>query len=266
MSKNSPSDNGTGKSNGNGERMLPESLVVRFLNRLPVTGNSQTWVTGFRESIVTLFPDIGHITVNVNLGCDLVNPSQYIADQAITEHLPGEHDANPGITVQARDGSEIPHQRLLADFRAKGFPFQKYHDPIAYDYYIERTAYVGTLFLWAFREMNPVSTETLATFVALEPFITFAFTDLIARSQNVHPLNRAFSLALQAMANDAQLSDQERRVVALLLYGNSYEAIAELMNLSVHTVRKHTQSIYRKTGTSGSNEMFAKYFTPRSGL
>jgi DNA-binding CsgD family transcriptional regulator len=266
MSQNFPSDNGTGRSNGNGERMLPESLVVRFLNQLPVTGNLQTWVTGFRESLIILFPDIGHITLNVNFLCDLVNPSQYIADHAVTEHFPGEHDANPGITVQFRDESEIPHQRLLADFRAKGFPFGKYHDPIAHDYYLEGTAYVGTLFLWAYRGKESISTETLATFAALEPFITFAFTDLIARRQNAHPFDRAFSLALQAMAADAQLSEQERRVAALLLYGNSYEAIAELMNLSVHTIRKHTQSIYRKTGTSGSNEMFAKYFTPRSGL
>jgi DNA-binding NarL/FixJ family response regulator len=76
--------------------------------------------------------------------------------------------------------------------------------------------------------------------------------DIVARGQVAHPFERAFTSALQHMAIDAQLTSQERRAVTMQLYGHKYENIAEKMFISLDTIRKHIQHIYRETICCGA--------------
>jgi DNA-binding CsgD family transcriptional regulator len=262
-----PSSRNGGNSRPNGdEGMIPESTVFEFLTRMPATSNSLSWIVQFREALLLLFPDISRISISVNTGCDLVNPSAYSTDISIVEHMADELATVGDVNVQVIESNEPPSLQLLADFKAKGYPLEQFHEPVAIDYYIQDTAYVGTLFLWVVRSETPLPASTIERFRTLDPFIRFALSDLVARSQNSRPFDRAFNIALKQMTTDAQLSPQERRVVMLQLYGHKYEEIAERMLISKETVRKHIQSIYRKTGTKSNIELFAKYFTPRIGF
>ena len=122
------------------------------------------------------------------------------------------------------------------------------------------------MILWRERVNPPIRSETLAIMAVIEPFLIFMLSDLVARHQQAKPGDRTFNEALGIMSQEARLTEQERRVVILQLFGHSYQDIADRLHLSLDTVRKHVKSIYRKTGTGSYTELFAKYFTPRLGF
>lgn len=249
------------------EAVVPRATILEFLNRLPATGHVLSWVTQFREDLLLLFPDVDHVTVTINTDCDITNPGQYESDLVSREHLSGGASLGCAIFIADKDRTCLPSDSLLADFRANGYPLERFHDPVPFDYFLgDGKAYLGTVFLWVAREGPPLSSATIDEFKHLERFIRFSLSDLVARHQSARPFDRAFNDALQYMIDDAQLSSQERRVVILQLFGHSYDEIAIRLHISIETVRKHVKAIYRKTGTPGNTGLFAKYFTPRLGF
>jgi DNA-binding CsgD family transcriptional regulator len=45
--------------------------------------------------------------------------------------------------------------------------------------------------------------------------------------------------------------------------GYSYDEMARLLAISTKTVKKHVNTIHRKTGTRRQRELFARYLSPR---
>jgi DNA-binding CsgD family transcriptional regulator len=148
----------------------------------------------------------------------------------------------------------------------RGFPANAYHPPRIYVYHYSGIAHLATLLLWREKGKSDISPATLAFMAEIEPFLVFMFSDLVARHQQANPGDRSFIDALAVMAQEAQLTEQERRAVILQLFGHSYQEIADRLHLSIDTVRKHVKNIYRKTGTGSYTELFAKYFTSRLGF
>jgi DNA-binding CsgD family transcriptional regulator len=243
-----------------------EERFVQFLNALPVTGNSIVWITTFREALGRFLGDPDRIVINVNTECDLESSQVIQGVPIITPHIQSGAEHGGAVEVSIKKPIDNPTERLLADFRRQGYPLERYRPPQAYDYYFGGGAYLGTIFLWRELEHPPISSDTLRLMERIEPFIIFALSDLVARSKQRRPLDRAFTDALDLLAQSSSLTEQERRVVVLQLFGHSYEQIAERLHLSIDAVRKHVTSIYRKTGTHSYIELFAKYFTPRLGF
>lgn len=154
-------------------------------------------------------------------------------------------------------------QSIIQALRLRGFTEDLYHQPIAFEYYLKGVEYLGVVVLWREQSKTAISKETIELLTRLEPFITFALSDLVARHQLAKPQERLFNAAMVAMRNEGKLTEQERRVVILQVTGHTYQQIADKLEISVETVRKHISNVYRKTGTSSSVELFAKYFTPR---
>lgn len=242
-----------------------EERFTEFLNSLPCTGNTVQWITTFREALAKLLGDVDRIVVNINIDCDLDSPQNYYTEQIVTEHIHAEGNAG-NVAVSSHHHIAIPSERLLDDFRRQGYPLERYHPPHSFDYYYNGYAYLGTLFLWRELQQPPVSERTLKTMARLQPFLLFALSDLVARARQSRPLDRVFNDALDFMIQTAELSEQERKVVILQLFGHSYEEVGNRLCISLDAVRKHVKSIYRKTRTHSYIELFAKYFTPRLGF
>jgi RNA polymerase sigma factor (sigma-70 family) len=51
----------------------------------------------------------------------------------------------------------------------------------------------------------------------------------------------------------AGLSAREQEVIQLIFAGRSYSAIAQQLNISIETVRKHAHNIYTKVQVRGKN-------------
>jgi DNA-binding CsgD family transcriptional regulator len=77
------------------------------------------------------------------------------------------------------------------------------------------------------------------------------------------PSEQIFQEGLQRMIHEAELSAQEQRIVIYHLLGYSYDEMADLLTISIKTVKKHISTIHYKTGTHRQRELFARYFSPR---
>jgi DNA-binding CsgD family transcriptional regulator len=242
---------------------VDELRLINFLNNLPTTGNALQWVTRLRTLLRDLFDEVDHVVINLNLDCDLDHPQLYSVDLYTTEHFAQNHST---VVVSTVDNALPPADRLLANFRSQGYPLDQYHPCCAIDCYFEGTAYIGTVFFWREKVNPPFSQQGRDRLARLRPFLNFLLSYIVARNQQQRPQDRMFNDAMSFMVQSAGLTDQERRVAVLLLYGHTYEEVSERLNLSVDTIRKHVKGIYRKTGTHSGPELFAKYFTPRLGF
>jgi transposase len=238
--------------------------VLAFLNALPITGDVTQWVLSFREALAAFFGDVDRVSINVNTNCNLSNPESYDASSIVTQHVGSNVAPRGRVAISVKREKETrPADRLLRDAEQAGFPVKEFHPPAAFDYHFAGTAYLGTIVLWRKRTESPISEDTLDAMAALEPFVLFALSDIVARHKAEQPVSAAFSEALSRMNNDAELSAQEQKIVILQLMGHSYKEMAELLSVTVDTVKKHFKQIHRKTATRSQSELFAKYFTFR---
>jgi DNA-binding NarL/FixJ family response regulator len=56
-----------------------------------------------------------------------------------------------------------------------------------------------------------------------------------------------------------ELSEREKKVVDGIVAGLSYKLVADNMNISIDTVRKHIKNIYRKLQINSKGELIARY-------
>lgn len=236
--------------------------IIEFLNALPTTSIVTDWIVAFRAALATFLGDVDRVSINVDINVDLEDPDETRAGQIVTQHVETTARSRMAITV-ARGRNERPSDRLLADAARAGFPAHSYHPPVAFDYYHGDSVYIGSIILWRNLMESPVSGATLALMAELEPFILFALSDIVARNKASRPIDTAFSDALRRMNADAELSAQEQRIVILQLMGHSYKEMADMLSVTVDTVKKHFKQIHRKTDTRSQSELFAKYFTFR---
>lgn len=237
--------------------------IVQFLNALPMTGDSFEWNYAFRDALQKLLGDIDRVGLKINLNCNLIHPEHYRPGIEVSQHAGRESD-----TLLSTDSFETswPSQQFIELARVSGTSFEEYHTPTTFDYYYKGTAYLGSIVLLRERRRTPISERTLDAMKALEPFIVFAMSDLVTRHNYSKPIDRVFGDIMREVAAEARLSTQDVRILTLMLMGLSYKQVADRMELSIDTIRKHTKRIYRKTRTGSLPELFAKYFTPRIGI
>jgi DNA-binding CsgD family transcriptional regulator len=64
-------------------------------------------------------------------------------------------------------------------------------------------------------------------------------------------------LCLESFCARHNLSPREEDVVRLLLEGLNTPAMADRLNISLHTVRDHLKRLYRKTGVRSRSELLS---------
>lgn len=240
--------------------LIPDH-ILSFLNAFPTTGDVVEWVNGFREALRQILGDVDKVVVTINIHCDLLNPEQYSPVVFIHQHS----SANQTV-VESETDETGRTKELLDQFQQLGYDLEQYHPPHSFNYYYGSNAFLGTILLLRDRTKMPISARTLETMTAMEPFIIFLLSDLVTRHYYAKPVDRIFPNVLTNLRIEAGLSGQDIRILSLMLLGYSYKQVADRMELSLDTIRKHTKRIYRKTRTGSLPELFAKYFTPRIGI
>jgi DNA-binding CsgD family transcriptional regulator len=257
------STNGTAAGGG----LVLNDALVNFLNAFPMVNDVNVWLEQFRNNLLKILPDVDRIVVNVDVACDL-SDSRSIARNIVVlrQHASGDAESvsvtSESVDVQSRANEADPVGSVIEYLRRDSFPFEKYHAPRAFNYWLEAGRYLGSILLFRDRHTVPTSTRTYELFNALSPFIMFMLSDSVARHQRVKPMDLAFKDAMQRMMAESGLSIQEQRVVFLQLLGCSYKESADLLRVSLNTIRHHLKSIHAKTNTRSQSELFAKYFTP----
>lgn len=242
---------------------LVSAKFLEFLNNLPTTSDVIAWITSFREGLLQLLPDVDRITVVVNGACNVLTPGTIRKGRSLSQYVRAGDEGFSSLSITTHEANQTPSQRIVQSLVSKGFTSREYYAPVCYEYYYELQEYLGVIILWRGREHKPISSHTINFISTIESLVRFLFSDLVVRYQLAKPRDLIFNDALQAMNQDADLTEQEQKIVILQLFGHSYQQIAERLSISIETVRKHVSTIYRKTGTTSYPELFAKYFTPR---
>ena len=249
-----------GWQGGGAEGLIP-SKIIRFLNSLPLLGETRDRVLIFRNALQELFPEIDRVVINVNTSFDLQDPENYSVGIRINQAINAEQQST-GIVVTSFSGDNNITQ-LLQTMEGQGYPLESFHAPNYINFSFGDDGYVGTIFLFRSVEKSQISAQTLNIFASLDSFFQFMLFDLVAHHKATKPVDVAFAGALKQLAVESGLTLQERKVVIHQLLGGSYKEVADLLNISVATLKKHISNIHAKTGTRSQGELFAKYFTPR---
>lgn len=238
--------------------------VISLLNALPMTDDVIEWGNGFRGVLHRILPDFDRITVTVNLNCDLKQKERNEGGWRLSSFLDvSKGDAQDLEFIGAGRMQQSPSDRLLDELKRKGLPLHEFHRPVIGEFFHRDAAYLGCILLWTSRERDSVNSVSTERFEKLRPFVLFAISSFVARYQAARPVAGAFHSALGEMTEDAGLTPSERRIVTLLLLGNPYKEIADIMTVSLDAVKKHLHLIYKKTKTRGQAELFSKYFSAR---
>jgi DNA-binding CsgD family transcriptional regulator len=156
-----------------------------------------------------------------------------------------------------------PSDEVLRELRLQGRPLDKYHPAHSFDYYYAGQAYLGTILLFRERGRAPISRATLDTIDAMEPFFIMAMSNHVIWYLKMLPAERMFYEGMERLTTKAGLTIQEQRVAIYHLLGYSYDEMATLLAISAKTIKKHINTIHRKTGTRRHRELFARYLSPR---
>ncbi|MBL7989208.1 MAG: helix-turn-helix domain-containing protein [Chlorobi bacterium] len=245
---------------------LVSASFLGFLNTLPTTPDVVQWITAFRDGLQTLLFDVDRITVVIDVACDLLNPGKLDKQQSVTQFVQAGDQKPSSLAVTSRDAEHAPSQRIVSSLASKGFTERIYHPPSCFEYYYQQREYIGVIVLWREKTKAPISRHTIEFLHLQEKFIEFLFSDLVARYQLAKPQGYVLNDAMAALNRDAELTEQEQKVVILQLLGHSYQQMADRLLISIETVRKHASNIYHKTNTGSAQELFAKYFTSRLGF
>ncbi|HVK40153.1 MAG TPA: helix-turn-helix domain-containing protein [Candidatus Kapabacteria bacterium] len=132
------------------------------------------------------------------------------------------------------------------------------HTRAALDIPVGDDGTLGTLRIFA----SEASTIESATKLLdeLGPFLTFLYSDAIARSRVLRSLPETYLAELPDGPLVHSLSPRERDVLMHRLYGYTYSEAAERLGVSEETIRKCVKNIYRKTSTTSIGELFVRYF------
>ena len=230
------------------------------------------WARAFGDALMANLIEVDYAVVSVKVSVDPQSASQGGRRFVYRHHEDKSGKLNqdvPSIEKIANHNYEI----LIAQGQNQGFPFQNYHfPPTGFDFFVnqgtrERTqnsisTCTGSLLLFRSKSLPSFSAETIDLIERIRPFMAYVMTDYILRVHREEPEMEFYRQSLERIAGEASLTDREHSVLGLILLGYTEKKIADVLKISIKTVESHMRSIYRKTGVTKMNELFARYQTP----
>ncbi len=113
------------------------------------------------------------------------------------------------------------------------------------------------------KEDNSFSENDLRIFKKLSPHILLLFGTIlnpIFKTKSFQYFD-AYSHICADVSNNFNLSESETKLLPEILFGYSNEEIAERNFVSLATVKKHIQHIFKKTGVKNRMDFIGKFFT-----
>jgi DNA-binding CsgD family transcriptional regulator len=239
-------------------KAIPDK-VLEFLNSLPVTIDTRTWLVAFKQALSRLLGDVDLISIDINTDCDLRFPDEYATDIVVSQHFDTTGRGQSRVSICAKEATRT--KALVNEMRRSGFPLERYHLPTSFEYTLGTKAHVGTILLFRERERPPIEAATIELMKSLEACMVFILTDCIARRRRVEVVESAFVDVFAGIADTHQLTTREREVLVLQLIGKSYKEISGILCVTVDAVRNNVKNVHRKTGCSSNAELFGKFFT-----
>ena len=231
------------------------------------------WARALGNAMMTSIHEVDYAVVSVKVSVDTQNGNQGEKRVVFRLHEDKTSDLKQELIPSVEKLTNRNWEILVAQGQKQSFPFDKYHfPPVGFDFFINQgtrerkhntiSTCVGSVLLFRSKDIAPFSAETIDLIERIRPFISYVMTDFIIRIRREVPEMEFYRESLARIAGEASLTDREQSVLGLVLLGYNEKRIADVLKISVKTVESHMRSIYRKTGVTKMNELFARYQTP----
>lgn len=127
----------------------------------------------------------------------------------------------------------------------------------------------GVVTIGRTEKLGTITRAELKTLNEFFPLINSLFRQFwLAQSSEYIQYERSDGPMKQALETFASgvLTQREREITGLILQGHSSKAIAEMLNISVGTVKVHRKNIHTRLNTSTHSEIFTLFLAHLSGL
>lgn len=244
----------------------PTERLLKFLNDLPTTSDFSEWCDRFNAGLQELLGDVDRVSIGIEFPgqieefADEVDHEVHIRIMEFSNQDAGNERQDVTVETESSHNAITPAELFVESARRLGYPVDRHQPPIGYDYYSEERNHLGSIILWRDHGNPPISKATQQFMVALEPFLCYVLSDYLARVQSDNPMPVAFRRAMYKMCLETGLTMQEQKIMWLRMFGHSYKGIADVLAVSVGTVKKHLNTIHHKTETRSLAEIFGKYF------
>lgn len=232
---------------------------------------SVEWVKSIRELLYGILPSVSYIVVN-------------IANTAVLDGVPSigmirETISPTGtnhIVVQESGLYESNAARILTDAPLIGVDLGDYRiPPYSVDIYFQNEksrselragSYLGTVIFFAsaegFETSDPtgITLDDINMIELLMPYLTQLFANFLMRRASWSTARADVGEFFNDIASEFSLTKAETRMLWFLLFGKQDAEMAEILSVSVSTVRTHVSSILRKTGSRDRRALLSKVF------
>ena len=226
--------------------------VFEFLNSMPLDADKSDWTKNFRKALKALLPGAKNVAVELHMSASLsyVEKSGERLYVARIEHRSGDiRFPVPDMVLDVEEErTESKEHWLLKMLEENNAYDSRVEFAVLREYEHGRHNHIGTIVAIFKSETSARASEQILD--RLQPFLMFCLISGIARFRDESPQKKDSMMLLTNFAKDHNLTQRERQVFFLYIYGESYEAIAREMKISVSTVNNHISSIRKKSGIS----------------
>ena len=246
-----------------------QDWILQFVSTFSVEGALKDWCYEVREILQQSLHDVDRVSISVNTNCSfLPNENNRSTEKGsgpelvICQDLHGEQQASESVRIKSYRSEKPSSTEILIElFKGQGYKVDQYYEPIAVELE-HQSSYIGTFLFWRLRSLPHITLSTRKVIDLITPLLTHITSDFVLRYHYINRFDRKFLSLLKELAMKANLSPQEYRILTYRLLGKMYKQIAADLQISVDTVKKTLQQVYRKTGTTSHIELFAKMFSP----
>jgi DNA-binding CsgD family transcriptional regulator len=235
------------------------------MNSVPSTSDVDEWIDWLKEALQLLLSDVDRVSVGVafSYGSNIDVAADPDLRLSIMEYADDNgRDIREGRSMKLVRSETKPADHFVAELKERGYPIDRHQPPYCIDYYDGDEVHLGSIVLWRDIGNPPLSEETKEVMERLRPFLTYIFSNYLLQVRLARPAGDMVSQAIYDMIRQTGLSAQEQKIIWLRIYGHSYKEIASILSISVTTVKKHLNTIHRKTGTRSLTEILAKDLAP----
>ena len=159
-----------------------EAILTFFRSVIP-SHSIGLWSESFRQALLLLLGDVDHISLSVNVHCDVLYPEKNNPGVVVSQSISSNINI-VDLLSDATSGGDLGYaDRFIEHLHRKRFPKNKFHQPIHIVYYIDNRAYLGVIVLWRSIRNSPISLTTVALMQRMQQVIVCLLSDFVLRHQ-----------------------------------------------------------------------------------
>lgn len=254
---------------GGSSMYLTANTLLDFLNAQPRARSLKTWVREFRQALRIVFPTalrIGLDVVFTDPGEEGEVSRDKLRHLEIEQVFEGGSESSSTLLEISEDQEQnaLTHgEEFLEIMQSTGAYSPDLHEALIRTVVVENDRDIGYLVLTYTRGTGDREKEERVLNL-IAPYITQRIADAITICNVFNPDRIDQHQRIQAVSEKIGLTPTQHKVFVLLMYGASYQDVAESLSITQSTVGKHVVAIRKNAKIGPSDKLSSLLIDPDS--